>query len=231
MVFLVAEIGVNWDGDFELAKDMMRNAKEAGCSAVKFQAYVESMIKDHPQRIRLMNSAITKANVETINELAQSVGIEWFCTPMYPEAVEFLDTFVKRYKIRELDGRPLLENKTSKLIEAVLETNKEVIVSCEKSPRGTTYYNNPNIKWLYCVSKYPCTIEDLNFRNIKEYDGFSNHCPHFIAPLTATILGAEIIEIHITSDKTQSYIDNSVSFDFDELENLVTLMKLARKLM
>ena len=59
MVFVVAEIGVNWDGDFEIAKSMMKNAKNAGCNAVKFQSFNEDVIKDHPQKSRLFKSSIS----------------------------------------------------------------------------------------------------------------------------------------------------------------------------
>lgn len=230
MVFVVAEIGVNWDGDFALARDMMKNAKEAGCNAVKFQAFMENMIKDHPERTRLMNSTITKANIETINELSKSVGIEWFCTPMYPAAVDMLDHFVKRFKIRVADSQSLLENKTSELIERVLKTNKETFVSSQISPRGTRYFNHSQIKWLYCVPKYPCSLTDLNFRNMKDFDGFSNHCTHFLAPLASAILGAKIIEIHITSDKSKNFIDNNVSFDYAELKNCLKIIRLSEQI-
>lgn len=230
MIFVVAEIGVNWDGNFDIAKEMINNAKNAGCNAVKFQAYQDEMIKDHTERTRLMNSTITKENVETINQLAKSSDIEWFCTPFYPEAVDFLDPYVKRFKIRVADGRPLLENKTSKLLERVFGTNKEVIISCERSPIHTKFKDHFNIKWLYCVPKYPCKIEDLDFRNIKDYDGFSNHCPQIIAPITAAILGAKIIEVHITSDKTKNFIDNNVSFDYVELRYLVESLNMIHQL-
>lgn len=231
MVFVVAEIGVNWDGDFELAREMMFNAKQAGCDAVKFQAYHEQMVKNHPEFLRLTKTAITKINVSTINELAKSVKIEWFCTPMYAEAVEFLDPYVKRFKIRETDGRILLQNKTSDLIDRLFKTGKELFISSQESPRETKYYNHPKIKWLYVVSKYPCEIKDLDFRKIKEFDGFSNHHPHFIAPLAASILGAKIIEIHITSDKQKNFIDNNVSFDYSELKNLVGLIRISEKIL
>ena len=58
MVFIIAEIGVNWDGDFELARVLMENAKNAGCNAVKFQAFNEKIVKDHPAAKRLIKSAI-----------------------------------------------------------------------------------------------------------------------------------------------------------------------------
>jgi sialic acid synthase SpsE len=219
--FVVAEIGVNWDGRIELVEEMMENAKNAGCNAVKFQAYQEVMVKDHPERVRLMKATITKSNVEMINAIAKKIGIEWFCTPMYPEAVDFLEPYVKRYKIRVIDGKPLLENKISKLLERVLETGKEVIVSSQASPRGTSYYDHPNIKWLYCVPKYPCQLEDLDFRNLKDFDGFSNHCPIIISPLTAVILGVNIVEVHITSNKSKDFVDNNISFDYTELSHLM----------
>jgi len=82
MVFLVAEIGVNWDGDIELAKEIMINAKKSGCNAVKFQAFDENILGRHPEALRLMKSSIREDNVEIINNTAKDVGIEWFCTPM-----------------------------------------------------------------------------------------------------------------------------------------------------
>lgn len=230
MVFVVAEIGVNWDGNFDLVKEMMQKSKDVGCNAVKFQAYEEEMIKNHPQKFRLLKSAIGKENIESINDAAKSVGIEWFCTPMYPDAVDLLYPFVKRFKIREFDGRLLLENTISNLVEKVLNTQKEVIVSSHKSPRGTKYFENSQIKWLYCVPKYPCDISELDFTNLEDFNGYSNHHPHIIAPLTAAILGAEILEIHITSDKSKDFLDNNVSFDYVELDNLVHLVRLGEKI-
>ena len=100
MFFIVAEIGVNWDGDEEIVKEMMKNAKNAGCDAVKFQSFTEDMIKSHPESKRLIKSSISPENIEFINNLANSLDIEWFCTPMYPEALDFLDPFVNRFKLR-----------------------------------------------------------------------------------------------------------------------------------
>lgn len=230
MVFAVAEIGVNWDGDFDLAKSMMNNAKEAGFNAVKFQAFDESIVNNHPEKSRLMRSSITKANVETINELAKSVGIEWFCTPMYPAAVDILEPYVSKFKIREFDGRPLLEGKTTEMLNLVLKTGKEIIVSAQKSPKNTKYLGHSKIKWLYVVPKYPCSLSDLDFRNMREFDGFSNHCPEIIAPVVAAVMGANILEIHLTADKSKNFIDNNVSFDYKDLKESIRLVNLARQI-
>ena len=226
MVFLVAELGVNWNGDFELVQKMMLNAKTLGCNAVKFQAFNETILGNHPQLPVLMKSTITEKNIERIDQIANDINIEWFCTPMYPEAVSFLNPFVKRFKIRELDGRVLLKDQQTPLTEAVINTDKEVFVSSEKSPEFCKYYHNSNIKWLYCVPKYPCSLDEINFKEISNFHGYSNHCTDAIASVTAAILGAKIIEVHITSDKSKHFVDNDVSFDYKELENLVGLIRM-----
>ena len=228
--FVIAEIGVNWDGDFELAKDMMTQAKKAGCRAVKFQAYNYEHIKDHPEAPRLIKSAITNVNISKIDQIAKTVGIEWFCTPMYPEAVDFLDSYVSKFKIRWSDGNELLKNNESKILEKILDTRKEVMISCDTNPKNSTFYDDSNISWLYCIPKYPCELNDFDFTNIQDYDGFSNHCTHFLAPLSAVILGAKIVEIHITSDKSKDFFDNNVSFDYNELSELMNLILLAEKI-
>jgi len=230
MIFLVAEIGVNWDGDFKLVREMMENAKKTGFNAVKFQAYNKEIIKDHPEVNRLIKCAISTENIDEINNIAKSVGIEWFCTPMYPEAVKLLEPYVKRYKIRVSDGRTLLKNGSSELFDLILETKKDVIVSVEQNPSTSKYFNRPQIKWLYCVSKYPCDLNDLDFSEINFFDGFSNHCPQIIAPLSAAILGTKIIEIHVTSDKSKKFVDNPVSFDYSDQKKLVKLIRDSEKI-
>jgi sialic acid synthase SpsE len=228
MTFIIAEIGVNWDGDFQLVKQMMNQSKKLGCNAVKFQSYTEDMIKKHPEHTRLIKSSISKQNIDEIDKIARNIGIEWLCTPMFPEAVDLLEPYVKSFKIRERDTRILLENKTSKLIDKIFQTKKEIIASSESNPKNSKYYNR--IKWLYVVPKYPCELTDLDFTHIKDFNGYSNHCPNIIAPLTAVILGSEIIEVHITSDKSKNFIDNNISFDYDELKKLVKFIISSKKI-
>ena len=119
---------------------------------------------------------------------------------------------------------------TTPLFEKIIETNKEIIISCQKSPRDTMYFNRPQLKWLYCVPKYPCNLTDLDFSNMKDFHGFSNHCRQIIAPVTAAILGAKIIEVHITSDKSKDFVDNNVSFDYSELREMANLIRLSEKI-
>ena len=227
MVFVVAEIGVNWDGDFKLAKQMMTVAKKSGCDAVKFQAFDYDIVKEHPESERLIKASISKDNIDKIDKISKEVGIEWFATPMYPDAVNLLEPYVKKFKVRVVDGRLLFQNGSSEIVDRIIKTKKDFIVSVEKNPKTLSIYSQKNISWLYCVSKYPCDFSDLDFSNIENFDGYSNHCPHFSAPLTAVILGTKIVEVHLTSDKSKNFADNNVSFDYAEFENLMKLIRLA----
>ena len=229
MTFLVAEIGVNWDGDLGLAKNMMEAAKESGCDAVKFQAFDESIVSNHPEKNRLLKSSIDKENIDSINEISESIGVEWFCTPMIVEAVDLLKPYMNKFKIRESDSHILLENKTNPLIETILNSSKEIIISSQQNPKDSKYYDDPKINWLYCVPKYPCNLSDLDFGDLKDFDGYSNHCPDIVAPIRAASLGAEIVEVHITSNRDRNFLDNPVSFDYSELFQLVKQIRNIKK--
>ena len=229
MTFLVAEIGVNWDGDLGLAKNMMEAAKESGCDAVKFQAFDESIVSNHPEKNRLLKSSIDKENIDSINEISESIGVEWFCTPMIVEAVDLLKPYMNKFKIRESDSHILLENKTNPLIETILNSSKEIIISSQQNPKDSKYYDDPKINWLYCVPKYPCSLSDLDFGDLKDFNGYSNHCPDIVAPIRAASLGAEIVEVHITSNRDRNFLDNPVSFDYSELFQLVKQIRNIKK--
>ena len=73
-------------------------------------------------------------------------------------------------------------------------------------------------------------LNDLDFSKLSSFDGFSNHCQNIIAPLTAAILDTNIIEIHLTIDKKQNFVDNNVSFDPNELKQLTNFIKLSKQI-
>jgi len=230
MTFVVAEIGINWDGDLKLAREMISKSKQLGCDAVKFQAFDLEIVKNHLEKERLLRSSISQENIQKIANFAKDEKIEWFCSPMYEGAVDMLEPFVKRYKIREFDSRELLKNYNSKIFKKVLETKKEIIISANKSPKNNKLYNNKNIKWLYCVPKYPTKITDLDFSKINEFQGYSNHSNEILVPVVAASLGSEIIEVHITSDKNKDFIDNNVSFDYKELKELMRQIRIVQRI-
>ena len=229
MVFLVAEFGVNWDGNFDILKKMLSSSKDVGFDAVKFQAFKEDMVKDHPEKERLLKTSITQENISKIDSMAKFFDIEWFCTPMYVEAVDFLDPFVSRYKIREFDGRTLLKNKSTPLFKKISDTKKEILISTQQIP-SQIFKQNSRIKWLYCIPKYPCNIEELDFTFFQNFHGYSNHCNNPLALIIPSILGAEIIEVHVTLSKFENYVDNNVSFDFNEMKEIIRSIRTIEKI-
>ena len=124
----------------------------------------------------------------------------------------------KRFKIRELDARNLGNKDSLKILDLALEKNKEIIVSSQVLPKKSKYYRNNKIKWLYCIPKYPCELNEYDFSSLEEFHGLSNHCLDREAIMNAVKHDAEIIELHVTYNKDEDYIDNNVSFDFNECE-------------
>ena len=220
MTEIIAEIGINWDGNFDLLNEMMAKSKEAGCNLVKLQAFERATTNNHPQTERLLKSAVTNKNIEKINDLAKSNNIEWFCTPMYPDAVKLLEPYLNQFKIREIDARELANGKSSEMIDLIIETKKPIIASSEHIPKRNDSIKS-RIRWLYCVPKYPCDYKEIDFEKMKKFNGFSNHCPEIDAPINAAKNGAEVIEVHITSNKEDDFIDNNVSFDYNQLSELI----------
>ena len=221
MVFLIAELGVNWDGDFDLLEKMASKSKQVGFDAVKLQSFNEQIIEQSPIRERLIKSSVLSSNIQEISDIMKKIGIEWFCTPMFDEAITILDPYVKRFKIRELDARDLEKKNSLPILDLILEKNKQVIISSQTLPKKSKYFKHEKIKWLYCIPKYPCEIEEYDFNKLEEFDGLSNHCLDKKAVLSAVKHNSNIIELHVTYNKKQDYIDNSVSFDFEECENMI----------
>ena len=100
MVFIVAELGANWGGNLDTLDLMAIRCARAGVSAIKLQALSPELLDRHPEWNWYRDASVTKDNIKAIDEHIKVCGLEWFATPCYPEAVELLDPYVKRYKIR-----------------------------------------------------------------------------------------------------------------------------------
>lgn len=234
MVFIAAELGVNFR-DFREVKRMIGLAKDAGVDGVKFQVFRDEHIKGHPREAELHDLILKQSDIQFLRDTADECGIEFFATPMYPEAVDMLEAVgVKRYKIRYAD------NNNASLISRVVETGKEMYLSCDYK-----YLDNMDLevwhddyrKWIfvYCVPEYPPKTIDLpkKFRKYEgKFGGYSNHYPSISAPLAAAARGAEYIEVHVKQDKyPKGYkpIDDAVSLRFSDLKELVRLTREIEK--
>ena len=229
MTTIIAEIGINWQGDMDLAKSMILSARGCGADIAKFQVYNPDRILDpeHPV-IKPWWDLIKKTELtcDQVQELAATcadVGIEFMASVFHPDRVQWLeDAGVKRHKIasRSLYNEPLAA--------ALAATGKPILASYGMHAEGCTppiqkYADSKLLSHLYCVSEYPTPLEHIDLARMLVYDGFSDHTEGITASVVAMSLGAKIIEKHVTCDKEFDGPDHASSITFCELGRLCNM--------
>jgi len=209
LTYIVAELGANWRGDFEVLKRMCREAQLAHCDAVKFQALSQGLIDRHPEWDWYKSASITPDNIEFIHGIVTSMGLDFFVTPTYVECVKWIDPYVDKWKIRHAD------RDYKDLIKACIDTGKDIILSTDRPIEALKPFKQ--IKQVYCIPKYPTEYGELNFDMIKLLPGYSNHCLNPLACLKAVRHGAQYLEYHLTDDRYAFAIDNKVSLSYAEM--------------
>jgi sialic acid synthase SpsE len=228
-IFLISEIGSNWEGNMSTAKKLIRQSKNAGADAVKFQMWrAEDLYPKHQLFKKIKKTELSFKNIQNLKSFSDSIGIEFFCSVFYPEAVDFLEKIgVKRYKIASRTC--ILKDPLSiETLSAVNQTRKPTIVSMgmggnkkiiEKS------LSKNQVKFLYCISEYPLKINKINWRSAVKHSGFSDHTLGITAPLIFTTLmkfqkeRQIIIEKHVKLEHSKS-LDASTSIDTEQLKIL-----------
>ena len=228
--FIVAEIASNWEGSLSKATKLIQESKNAGVNAVKFQMWRADDLynKKHPNWKFIKKSEITFEKAKKLKKIADKVGIEFFCSAFYPEAVDLLESLnVKKYKIASrtcLFKDPFShETLTKKSL-----TKKPVIISMgmggDKEKIKKMFSKNQTT-FCYCISEYPTPLKKINWKKAINYDGFSDHTLGIIAPIIFSILKKRnnakkiIIEKHVKL-KSSKGPDASSSIDTDELKQL-----------
>jgi len=235
--YIIAEIGINHNGDIGIAKKLIDLAKTSGCDAVKFQK-------------RDINSVYTKEELDGLRESPwgttfrqQKEGIE-FSIEQYKELESYtktqgLDFIVSCWDLKSLEliqnncdvkyhkvASALLTDKN--FLESLNRTNKPIILSTgmstdEEIDAAMSILNNVEYL-LACTSTYPTKDEEINLNYIKTLKskypnvkiGFSNHANGMIPCFGAAALGSECIEFHITLDRTMYGSDQSASIEHVE---------------
>ena len=211
MVFITAEIGTNWMGDYNLLEYLVKYCKRIGINAIKLQALSPELLERHSELPWYPKASINRENIASIDKICKKNHMEWYCTPTYAESIDFLEEYVNIYKIRTLD------NENKQLCDRVFNTGKKVIISSQKPLR----YDDKRIINLYCIPRYPTQFQEHNFNLMRKFDGFSNHCLNPMAILKAVMLGAKYIEFHITPTKDMFILDNHVSFTPEEATEIM----------
>jgi N-acetylneuraminate synthase len=246
--FIIAEIGINHNGDIELATRLIDMAKEAGCDAVKFQKRTIDIVyskefldsyRESPwgttQRAQKEGLEFDREEYDIIDEYCKKKGIDWFASAWDTESLKFLRKYNLKYnKV----ASAMLTNYP--LVNLIAEERKHTFISTGMSDwniidKVVDIFKQKKCPFtlMHCVSTYPAPEEDLNLLCIKSLRerygcdvGYSGHeiSPH--PSIIAAALGAIAIERHITLDRTIYGSDQAASLEEKGLEILVKNAKL-----
>jgi sialic acid synthase SpsE len=240
--FIIAEIGINHNGDINLAKKLIKSAARAGVDAVKFQTYLTE--KRVPKDSSIFN-ILKKCELpfESFLELklySEKLNVEFFSTPFDNESVDFLKSIdISLFKIASFDIVNI------KLLEKIAKTNKPIILSVGMSNFSeinkaykTIRSFNDKIALLHCVSSYPTNENDSNIsviNKLKEsFDciiGQSDHTNDIQVPLYSVCCGAQILEKHFMIDETMDCVVAPVSITERQMKKLVYETRRIEKIM
>ena len=246
---VVAEIGNNHEGDFDVAKKLVKKAADCGVDAVKFQTfntehYVDQSDMDRFKRLKSFE--LSNSEFKYLSKLAHSLGLLFISTPFDLGSAVFLNKIVDCYKISSGD------NTFFALIDTVCKTGKSIIVSTGMSDwhevekivsyiqeKWADYGFDGQLAVLHCVSSYPVLPEQANLNSIKLLAerlnvtvGYSDHTIGVEASVLAVALGARVIEKHFTLDKKYSdFRDHELSADPKEMKEIVERIRLASSML
>ena len=237
--FIVAEIASNWEGSFVKATKLIQKSKNAGANAVKFQMWRAHDLYNnkHPNWKFIKKSEITFEKAKKLKKIANKIGIEFFCSAFYPEAIDILEKLkVKRYKIASRTCL-LKDPYALETLQEKSHTKKPVIISMgmggNRKRIEKIFSRNKKI-FCYCISEYPTKITKIDWKKAIKYDGFSDHTLGITAPLIFTMLKKQqntkniLIEKHVKLSNSRGP-DADSSIDTEELANLVSAIRKIEK--
>ena len=247
-MFFIAEVGINHNGDLQIAKDLIRLAKEIGCDAVKFQKRTIDLVyrKDFLEQKRQSPWGITQRDqkeglefsfeeYDAINDYCQEIGMDWFSSIWDIESFDFIKHYnLKYYKIASpmIIDEDLLHLISNEKKYTFISTGMSNVKMIDKAVNIFNYNHCP-FELMHCVSIYPTPIKKINLKKIttlqKRYNckiGFSDHSSDKIFSLAAVTLGITSLERHFTLDKRMYGSDQFSSLDPIEFKEVIDSVKM-----
>lgn len=218
--YIIAECGINHSGSMDYAVRQITHSKKAGADVAKFQFYdpIKLLGKDSPYLAYATQCMWPKGNYEYLARQCEREGIE-FAVSVFDKAdilwAAGLSSFMK------IASRM---NKDADFLTACLKTRKPVIMSLQKETPHLLLMER-NLRFMWCVTKYPAVIDDYEKFTYGPYHGISSHCPDPLLSVQAAIDGARIFENHVTLDKRDQGCDQSSSIEFHIYEEMINEIK------
>jgi N,N'-diacetyllegionaminate synthase len=253
--YIIAEAGINHNGDIKLAKKLVKAAAKSGADAVKFQTFSADSIATktaqkaaYQKRISdasesqyemLRRLELSRDSFSLLSEYAETCGIEFLSSPFDLNSAELLESIgVRAFKIPsgEITNIPLLEHVGKYKKPVVLSTGMAEMDEIHEGISAIHRGGAKQIVLLHCVTSYPTPLETANLLMIttlaKEFVvpvGFSDHTEGVIAATLARALGACVIEKHFTLDRNLPGPDHKASLEPAELAELVQQVRLVER--
>ncbi len=256
-VFIIAEAGVNHNGDFVKAKQLVDIAVMSGANAVKFQTFCTDQLvtgESSKAQYQIETTGINENQYEMLSKLELSFeqqrelkaycdnkGIIFLSTPFDEKSFEFLQTLdLPAYKISSTDTNNYL------FIKKIAKTQKPIVLSTgmstfseiEEAVHTIRREGNQQIGLLHCTSSYPTPPNECNLKVIQTFAtcfdvivGYSDHTANIGAGPFTVPLGAKIIEKHFTIDKKLEGPDHKASLDPNELKEYICQIRLVEQMM
>ena len=245
--YLIAEIGINHNGDINIAKKLIKNAKDCGFNSVKFQKRTIEAVYDEKTlntsrespwgkttRDQKLGLEFEKLQYDEIDNYCKEVDIEWFGSAWDIKSLEFLDNY--NLKFNKIASAMIVDQE---FLNEVAKKNRHTFISTGMSTKedidnavSIFKKNNCSFELMHCVSTYPMKVEDANLLTInelkKEYNcnvGYSGHENGVVVSLAAIMLGITSLERHITLDRTMYGSDQSASLELSGMKDLTESMK------
>ena len=251
MTFIIAEAGVNHNGDIAEAYRLVDAAAEAGADAVKFQHFKSQRLWGDD---RIADLELTDAEMESIAFHCQKMGIEFMCTPFGVQEVEFLKPLLKRVKVASgcLTRWELLKAVRDTKLPVILSTGMSDVAQIGAALRalgyGTPSLYQQDFTLLHCTSAYPCPIEDVNLSALDVLQwqwgrhpehsgapgitckiGYSDHTLGITIAIAAVARGSQVLEKHLTLDRNAEGPDHKASIEPKEFKVMVQAIRTVEK--
>lgn len=253
-VFIIVEIGCNFEGDMDRATEMIRHAAAAGVDAVKFQTFIpEKLCAKSAEKFWEIDGCPGKTQLEEFHEapllareeyrhlqqVAEEAGVIFFSTPEDEGSADLLDTLgVPLFKISSMNitHLPLLKHVARKGKPVILSTGASTVGEIDTAVQTLKDAGCPEIVLLHCICNYPTADENVNLRMISHLRevfpdipiGYSDHTlpENGEGILTAAVaLGARVLEKHFTFDHTRLGYDHKISCDYTGIRRIVAQIR------
>ena len=246
--YVIAEIGINHNGDLDVAKKIIDGAVHAGADAVKFQKRTPEVSTPLEQQKVMRETPwgyityldyrykveFNEEQYREIDRYCKEKGIDWMVSVWDEPAVDFMEKFdTPAYKV------PSASLTDHNLLKYVRQTGKPIIISTgmstmEQIHKGVNAVGEDNLVIMHCTSTYPCEPEELNLRMIetlrnefpKNPIGYSGHEVGLVPSAVAVALGACSVERHMTLDRAMWGSDQAASVEPGGFERLVKYIRV-----